>query len=530
MTRRPEDEKRWRTAKWRYEQIQDALAEHNHALRSAIVQQLAHTPVVWPTGKSKPISPATSYRWIDAYEELEDLRALLPARREDKGKQRTCLPDDVLQKALELWANDTELTFTMLIALLEADPELGIVEKGIHLNRSTLQRRLAAQPLYSQLRRLGKRTKRRGRFVARKPHAIWHLDVKGPATATCSSGKPLTFHVITVLDDATRAVLGALVVETPDLCAAVRVIRLAIKRWGIPEKLYCDRASIFDSHAFRAGLAMIGCHRICTRPGNAPAHGKIEAYHRTLSLWFYKRLPHQRVVDLVHLQQLLDALLDRVYQNHRHRGLKMSPRLALNDRVSDRQVAPQRLLDAFRKEHWLKSHPTTGEVDIRGVTYLVPDDLRGRRLCFRIDPDPLVEPTVAHPETEDDLPLVRAAIRPEDGNTSPSADRWVSGPLQTLYDAWQGKRRPLAEPGFGLSEIMALLARATGRPVPRSDAEAALVQRVYREVCPLPRQATEAAFVDIVKELGHGRPLLIYLEALKRRVVKPPVFSRRKKP
>ncbi|MBI5545702.1 MAG: hypothetical protein HY901_17580, partial [Deltaproteobacteria bacterium] len=92
------------------------------------------------------------------------------------------------------------------------------------------------------------------------------------------------------------------------------------------------------------------------------------------------------------------------------------------------------------------------------------------------------------------------------------------GPLQTLYDSWQGKPRPVAEPGFGLPEIFSLLSEAVGRVVPRSDDEAALVQRAYAAMGPLPRQATLTALDSIRRALGDRRPLKAYLDALAQRV------------
>jgi hypothetical protein len=171
----------------------------------------------------------------------------------------------------------------------------------------------------------------------------------------------------------------------------------------------------------------------------------------------------------------------------------------------------------------LKAHSKTGEVDIADKTFLVPPELRGQRLVFLIDPDPTVPPLVVEPHSQQPLAVERAAIRSSDLAASPpspasSSSRWGEGPLQTLYDAWQGKRRPVAEPGFGLPELFGLLEAAVGRAVPRSDAEAARIHRVYREIGPLPRRATETALGAIARRLGTGRPLDVYLDALVRHV------------
>jgi hypothetical protein len=111
-------------------------------------------------------------------------------------------------------------------------------------------------------------------------------------------------------------------------------------------------------------------------------------------------------------------------------------------------------------------------------------------------------------------------VHPSDAHpTPPHRERWGRGILQALYDNWRGKVRPVAEPGFGLTEIFTLLSQACGRRVPRTDAEASLVQRWYAERGPFTRKAVETALAAITRELGAGRPVKTYLGALTRRVV-----------
>jgi transposase InsO family protein len=507
-------------ALWRYEQIEPALAVRTREARGALLRGLARVPVLWLSGVVRRISLATLYRWLAAYVRggLEGLR---PKRRNDAGRTKAVLPAEVVQRAYALLADDPEISFTLLRALLYADSDLDLKGRSINVARSTLARRLQALPGYARLMRARLYKRRRGRFVARRPHEIWHLDAKGPITVRLRSGRRLVFHVLSVIDDASRACLAAIVAPSPDLCAAVRVFRLAAKRWGLPDFVYADRASIFDSVAFRSGLAQLGSHRIRVRPRNPEANGKIEAYHRVLVAWYSARLARQQVVDLEHLQMLLDAVIEVIYQDHVHRQLRRSPRAALDGQCSPRRIAAARLEDAFREERVLKAHPKTGEVQIAGATYLVAEHLRGQRLTFLVDPEPAVPPLCVEPGTGRTLALTRAAVRSEDHADSPTPERWGRGPLQALYDAWQGKRRPVAEPGFGLPEVFALLAEVVGRPVPRTDAEAALIQRRYRQMGPLPKRATEATLRALGKKLGKGRPIESYLDALAERVAPP---------
>jgi len=496
---------------WRYEQIEEALDPGLHRdARGQILRRISRTPVLWPSGVTRRISIATLYRWIELHGQ-GGLEALQPRPRRDRQQRRRDLPKEVIEEAVRLLSADPGMSYTFLLGVVEA--QFGKNQVA----RSTLQRRLAEHPDYRRIQRAKRQTRRRTRFVARAPHDIWQTDAKGPFPVKLVDGRKILVHVLSILDDASRAVLAALITLSVDLGAAVRTYRQAALRWGLPNRLYADRASIFDSKAFRQGLAELGAHRIWTRGRNAPVRGKIEAYHRVLGLWFTERLGHQEVVDVVHLQQLLDGVVARLYQLHRHRGLKESPEKALDGRVSSRAISPTRLCDAFRQEKRLKTHPVTGEVEIEQITYLVPEDLRGRRLVFLIDPAGEVPPFGVHPETGEPLVLRVALIRSEQ-TSAEEPERWRVGPLQAIYDAWRGQRRPLAEPGFGLPEIYQLLAQLAGRHVPRTDAEAATVQRLYRRIGPFTRAATEAAFEAIARELGPGRPIQTYLDALARRV------------
>lgn len=516
MTKPPRDPQS--IALWRYEQIEPLLHEDLQAEgRGELVRQMNRTAVVWPSGEVKPVSVASFYRWLERYEQ-SGFSGLTPRPRSDQGQVHVTFPPGLIEAAVAHLTEDPTQSLPFLAQVLEAE----FAEQQVVIAPSTLQRRLAAHPDYARIQRARKHERRRTRFCARAPHDIWQTDAKGPVTIRLSNALMLTFHVLSILDDATRAVLAAIVVLKANLAAAVQVFRQAALRFGLPKCLYADKASIFDAQSFRSGLAQMGSYRIPTRARNAPARGKIEAYHRVLSGWFFKRLPGQQVVDLLHLQQLLDGIIDGLYQTHKHRSLGCSPEKALGGLVSPRAVPPTRLTEAFRQERRLKAHRKTGEVVIDKVTYLVPDALRGQRLYFYIDPPGEVEPLVKNPASDKLLSLRRAQVAPQDHDAAVAQEppaRWGMGPLQMITDRVRGQRRPLGEPGFGLPEIYALLGQLAGRHVPGSDAEAALIQCVYRQAGPWGRGPAEAAMAIIGQTLGPARPIKTYLDALVARVV-----------
>jgi transposase InsO family protein len=387
-------------------------------------------------------------------------------------------------------------------------------------SRSSLHRALKAQPRYQALRRRARgHTRLRRRFQAARAHDIWHADAKAVFPVRFSDGARQTARILSILDDATRYVLAALVVSSESLAAAVATFRRAAARWGLPEKFYADRGSAYDADAFRKGLAVLGIHRINTRPRNAPAHGKIEAYHRSLQRWFIAELPHQPVRDLAHLQELLDAFLDRVYHQHVHRELKQTPRAAFADTISPRLVTLARLREAFLIETDLKAHPTTGEIRVEGTLFLVPKEhlRKGRRVRVGLDPEAAHAPfLVLGPGLYE---LLSPAFPTPDPAPPPTGPEPV-GALTPLLEQYRGRTLPQAHAGFGLPEIYDAFAQALARAVPATEAEATLVIDWLAQRGPFQPQAFAAALEKVRAALGPGRPLAQLIRALDRLIVR----------
>ena len=504
-----------REACWRFEQISPLLdARLTGAERHQMIRAMAGVCLHWPCGREAPVPKRTLYRWLRAYQKDPRIESLLRAPRPRVAP--TAIPPEWLQYAL---------------AQLEEQPCRSLFILGLRLQqrfqlaqppaRSSLHRALCGQPRYQALRRRASgHTKLRRRFQAVHPHDIWQADAKADFTVRFVTGAVQRLRILSILDDATRFILAALVVASESLAAAVATFRRAAARWGLPEKFYADRGSAYDADGFRKGLAVLGIHRINTRPRNAPAHGKIEAYHRQLQRWFIAELPHQPLRDLAHLQELLDAFLDRVYHEHVHRELKQTPRAAFADTLSPRLVSLARLREAFLIETELKAHPVTGEVRVRGTLFLVPKErlLNGRRVRIGLDPEAEHAPfLVLGPGLYEPLApaLAPPAARPV-GDPAPDP----IGPLTPLLEQYRGRTLPQARSGFGLPEIYDAFAQVLGRPVPHTEAEATLVLEWLAQRGPFEPQAFAAALAKVRATLGAGRPLSQIILALDRRIVR----------
>jgi len=496
----------WAIATWRFEQISPLLdSALARAEKRRYIRDKARTSIEWPhsgrRGARRGIARATLLRWLRSYER-EGLKGMLPKPRNRDKPDRS----ELVAYALALLVEEPERSLNQLLVYLK----LQFPEQV--LSRSTLQRELTQHRAYAGIIQRKPRKLRR-RYETTRPHECWQLDGKGPFRVRFADGSQRAVHVLSILDDYSRFVLACIIALAENIAGSVRVVRLAIQRFGLPTRMQFDRGSAFDSHAFREGLALLGVHRNFVRPRAPEAQGKIEAYHRVLIRWFIRELRHQQVTNLEHLEQLLWATIELFYNRHRHRELKSTPEQALAGRLSERRVGTEDLMHAFWARTNAKSHPKTGQVNLPNSTFVVPARYAGKRARFRYDP---VEPrAVLVVDREHELalePFVVQRLFASEPGEPPSG----VGPLQKLLDVWRGHARPNAQPGFGLPELFTEIAALLGHLVPQDEREAKSIRDFYREFGPLHPTHFRNAMDSTRRTLGQARPLHVYLEHLAR--------------
>ena len=510
-------------AAWRFEQIAFLIDPSlDDTRRRAALRERTTKPVPRPwdeatkcPGKktsARPIARSTIYRWLLIYRK-QGYTGLLPKPRDDRGRPRCAGTTGWVGYAIGLLYEQPQRS------LMQLEVYLRIEFADYSLSRTTLRRHLHAHPAFAGVEKLrsGKKSKLRDLYEADHPHEGWQLDGKGAFTVRFLDGTRIEVHVLSIIDDHSRAILASVAAKEEDTEAAITVFEKAVAKWGLADRFQFDRGSAFDSHAFRGGLAALGVHRNFIFPRSPEWDGKIEAYHRCLGRWFVNELRTQQVIDLEHLQQLLEAMLALVYNRHHHREIGTTPEKRLAGRISERRVSQSDLERAFFVETTAKSDPKTGEVRLPNGSFRVPSTAHaGQRSRFRHHPVHGGQAVLVTREGRE-IELRPFTRKPLSAVTT-RVDKRGTGQLQKLVDLWQGKKRPNAQPGFGLPEVFAALGRILGRDVPGSEREARDVLAFYRKYGPLPAKAFEVACARSSESLGSGRALTSYLADLERQI------------
>ena len=496
-------------AAWRHQQIAPLLdPELDRAARRRAIRDRTRHAVDWPNGKKKRIARSTLHRWLDAFRK-DGYLGLLPRSRSDVDQPRH-QSDEWIDYAIGLLYEQHERSLTQLEVYLK------LQFPDYELSRSTLHRHLHKHRAYSGIERLrrGSDKRLRGRFEASRAHESWQLDGKGPFEVRVRGQGRIRVHVLSVLDDYSRAILAARVSAAESTDAAIAVFQMAVERWGLPERMQFDRGSAFDSHDFRKGLAQCGAHRFPVLVMNPQAQGKIEAYHRVLIRWFINELRVQEVCDLEHFQELLEAMLALVYHKHRHKDIGCSPEERLADRRSDRTISHHDLQHAFYVEYTARSEKKTGVVQLPNGRFQVPVAYAGKSCLFRYDRLRSHAVLITKDRRQLTLEPFQTKPLPPVRQHQPRGQ----GQLQKLVDSWRGRERPNAEPGFGLPEVFAALKAITGRSVPASDQEAKVVLDFWNRFGPIQRNPFLKACECTGQDLGPNRPIAAYLNHLERQI------------
>jgi len=166
------------------------------------------------------------------------------------------------------------------------------------------------------------------RFVYPAPNACWQLD---GAEYVIAGGRRRT--ILQLIDDHSRLSLGSLVARSENSAAALILVKNAIARFGVPQRLLSDNGVAFNptrrgyDSKLSAYLKSLGVEPITGKPGRPTTQGKNERFHQTL----FQYLNAQPLAsDSFELQAQVDAF-DDYYNNQRpHQGLpgRLTPQQA----------------------------------------------------------------------------------------------------------------------------------------------------------------------------------------------------------
>jgi putative transposase len=345
--------------------------------RGQLVRELARQAHEHPDGSAHEYTRGTLDRWVRAYRE-QGLDGLRPQPRTDLGAVRR--HPELLEEAGQLRVELPTRSAAQIGAILLARHGVRVAERTIrqHLRQRGLHRAaLAGQP------------RAFGRFEATRPNELWIGDVLvGPFVPSPRVAGSRRAYLFVLVDDYSRLLLHGRWMPDQNTRAGQDVLRAAIQRRGLPQKLYVDNGAPYSNAALARSCAVLGIHLIHSRPHAPEGRGKLERLNRFIRERFVAEVEAQGIASFTELNDRFGAWAEQVCNTRQHAETKQTPIARFLSQGPLHAVEPSLLQEAFR---WsvLRRVTPTASVSLAGNRYAVDPALVGRRVELRFDPEDL---------------------------------------------------------------------------------------------------------------------------------------------
>jgi putative transposase len=291
---------------------------------------------------------------IRAYRE-QGLSGLKPEPRSDLGTVRR--HPELLDEACALRAALPTRSAGQIAAILFAPPP--------HPCRRTHDQSAPASAVCSDLLWLVSRA----RSAASRPRAptscgsatCWWVRssrIRAPAPAVAR-----IFFVL--LDDYSRLILHGRWVADQNRRAGQDVLRAAIQRRGVPERLYVDNGAPYSNAALERSCAVLGIRLIHSRPYTPEGRGKLERVNRFIRERFLSEAEAHGITSFAELNDRFLALAEQICNTREHAETHQAPIDRFSSHGPLQPVEPSLLREAFR---WslLRRVTSTASVSLAG--------------------------------------------------------------------------------------------------------------------------------------------------------------------
>ncbi len=384
-----EEERRTQIALFRYGLIVALL--HRPLERGEIaahLQAIAARTYQIPYSTRTTVNADTVWRYLQAYRR-GGFAALKPQPRADRGQSRR-IPEEIIQKAIALREEVPSRSTAMLIAILRRDPA---VPADLPLPPRTLRALLWRRG--KSRAHLRDQSKAFRRFERECANALWQGDMLiGPYLPDVERpGKFRRTALFAFIDDYSRLVPHGEFFVEESLPRLERVLKVALLRRGIPERLYVDNGSVYVSIQLAAVCATLGIRLIHSAPYAPNTKGKIERFFGTVRSQFLPEVANAQIATLDDLNASFQAWVERVYHRAVHGETNETPLARFPQSLVQHPVGsadPTQLRQAFL---WRDKRTVTrtATISLQGNRYGVDPLLVGQQVELRFDPFELTE-------------------------------------------------------------------------------------------------------------------------------------------
>lgn len=342
-----------------------------------------------PNGKKVKYSSSTIKKWHLNYVR-EGLDGLLPKSRNDIGMPRS-FSEEATDKIHDIKEKYPYITTKMVYQKLVEDGYI----KASEVSLSSVYRYIRDNNLKrNQMAPIERRA-----YEMEHSNDCWQGDTShGPKIII--DGKKVQTYLISLIDDKSRLIVHAEFFLNDNSINLQSVFKKAIKKYGIPKRLFVDNGKPYKNTQFNLICASLGVVLIHARPYSGASKGKIERSFRTLKDGYINCVDWNLFSSLSHLNSEFNIYLNSEYQNKVHSAIKETPRNSyLKDSDLIKYKSEEEIEDCFlhRVTRKVRNDAT---VSLYSMYYEVPQKYIKQRINIRYSPESLTEAYIFNKKNE----------------------------------------------------------------------------------------------------------------------------------
>lgn len=345
--------------------------------KTAYYKRIAKNPLKMPDGKSIVLNYNTFEKWEARYKS-DGMDGLMPTSRSDIGVSRSLSPEaiDEIYRLLEQFPKiNATLIYTKLV-------EDGFI-KASKVSVCSVQRFIKNNNLKSAV---GQSIKDRKAFEEEFPCSMYQADTCHALYITENNikRKAYLFHII---DDFSRLIVGAKFFYADNAYNFQRVLKEAVAKHGICNKLYTDNGSPYVNSQLKLILASLGIIEIHAPIRDGAAKAKVERSFRTIKDTWLNGFDPSEVSSIEELNRLLAEYL-RKRNNTINRNTGETPMERYSKHIERIRFPKSReWLDECFMNRIIRKVNNDSTVSIDSVLYDVPMQFIRTKIEIRYLPD-----------------------------------------------------------------------------------------------------------------------------------------------
>ena len=274
--------------------------------KERIIRELVGKEWEIPFSTRTYISKATVLSWVRRYEDGgRKIEALFPENRGDKGRMRS-ITDEQIDLLMRLRTENPKLSTPRLVEKARAEC---VFPSGSEVSMASIYRLMKS----GAKRQKAQQDMRK--FEVQMANDLWQSDcMHGPHIEV--DGKKHKTYLFAVIDDHSRLVTHGQFYLAENLENYLDCLWTAMRKRGVPRKLYVDNGASFRSHRLQLGCAALEVGLTYARPYRPQGKGKIERFFRTVRMQFLPELAQH--LTLEKLNDLFAAYLEDRYHQTIH--------------------------------------------------------------------------------------------------------------------------------------------------------------------------------------------------------------------